>query len=238
MYLSWKEQTITDFSTQSIEFMYNQGYVFTRTGKGNMKQTRSLRIDLRKFELSSENKRILKKAADLHVSVEPVPYMDYTWRIHKMGKDFYEKKFGPKTFSAQKIKELMTDTNNSNFNRVFVYDLSLPIPEKTEANPYPEDPIGYCIVLETTNLIHYCYPFYNLAPAAYPQNSNVGMSMMLKAILRAQEYNKQYIYLGSAQRPSDTYKLQFAGLEWFDGTEWKTNFDELKTILQSLNNAT
>ena len=132
MYLSWKEQTITDFSTQSIEFMYNQGYVFTRTGKGNMKQTRSLRIDLRKFELSSENKRILKKAADLHVSVEPVPYMDYTWRIHKMGKDFYEKKFGPKTFSAQKIKELIMAEKDFSLNIEALKSLKIAIEERID----------------------------------------------------------------------------------------------------------
>ena len=55
--------------------------------------------------------------------------------------------------------------------------------------------------------------------------------MMLRAILWAKEINKQYIYLGSAQRPSDTYKLQFEGLEWFDGKEWQTDLNELKKIL-------
>src|SRR3989344_6101553 len=39
---------------------------------------------------------------------------------------------------------------------------------------------------------------------------------------------KKYIYLGSFSRPTDTYKLQFAGLEWFDGKQWQNNPEKLK----------
>ena len=83
MYLSWAEKTITDFDDESIEKMYDDGFVFTRIGKGVMNQTRSLRIDLNKFELSSENKRVLKKTEDLILSVSTIPYAKYDWSIHK-----------------------------------------------------------------------------------------------------------------------------------------------------------
>lgn len=227
MYLSWNEKTITDFSDENIESAYNDGYVSTRVGKGVMKQTRSLRIDLSKFELSSENKRILKKTEELILNICPIPYEKYTWEIHKLGKDFYEQKFGKGTFSAQKIKELITDTEESNFNQVFVYSLN-------------NADVGYCIALETKNILHYCYPFYNLE-LSYP---NIGLGMMTKAIVWAKEnklksaalqgtiarhdFAKSYIYLGSFSRPTDTYKLQFSGLEWFDGQNWQTDLNELK----------
>lgn len=217
MYLSWNEKTITDFSDKTIEALYNDGYVFTRLGKGIFNQTRSLRINLDAFELSSENKRILKKTEDLVLSAFPIPYEKYTWNIHKMGKEFYEQKFGEKTFGAQKIKELITNSEKSNFNQLLTYSLDA-------------DTIGYCITLETKNITHYCYPFYNLT-INYP---NLGMGMMLQAIVQAKKENKKYIYLGSAQRPTDTYKLQFNGLEWFDGQKWQTNTDELKQLLQTL----
>lgn len=217
MYLSWNEKTITDFSTQSIEAAYNEGYVFTRIGKGIMNQTRTLRIDLGKFKLSSENKRVLKKIEALNLTTPSIPYDQYDWTIHKMGKEFYEKKFGEKTFSAQKIKELIVDKEKSNFNTLFVYH---------QAN----NPIGYCIALETEHIAHYCYPFYDLS-CTLP---NIGMSMMLRAIIWAQEHHKKYMYLGSAQRPSDTYKMQFSGLEWFDGQQWNTDTEALKNILHTL----
>ena len=63
-YLSWDNKTIVDFSEKNIEAMYARGYVFTRLGKGAMTQTRSLRIGLDKFELSSENRRVLRKTED------------------------------------------------------------------------------------------------------------------------------------------------------------------------------
>jgi len=210
-YLSWDEKTITDFSNENINSLYNEGYVFTRKGKGVMNQTRSLRIALDKFELSSENRRILRKTEDLILKIEDLPYKDYDWKIGKMAKDFYDSKFGKGTFTANKVKELMT--SNHNFNKLFIY--STP------------PSVGYCITLETEKIIHYSYPFYKLGS----ELKNVGMGMMLKAIVYAQENNKKYIYLGSTQRPGDKYKLQFTGLEWFDGKRWSSDLEELKKIL-------
>jgi arginyl-tRNA--protein-N-Asp/Glu arginylyltransferase len=59
------------------------------------------------------------------------------------------------------------------------------------------------------------------------------MSMMLRAIIWAKENNKKYVYLGSVKDEKAKYKLQFAGLEWFDGERWNDDLDELKNILQS-----
>jgi len=213
-YLKFKELTIEDFSPENINSLYNQGYVFTRVEKGYMNQTRSLRIDLSKFELSSENRRVLRKAENLKLETKDLPLADYHWSLGKLAKDFYDTKFGDGVFSANKIKEILSTAQN--FNKLFVYKV-----EDTE--------IGYCIVHETNEIVHYSYPFYNLENSVV----SLGMSMMLKAIVYAQENNKKYIYLGSAQRPTDIYKLQFKGLEWFDGTSWTNNIDELKDILKN-----
>ena len=220
MYLIWNKKTINDFSNDNINSLYNDGYLFGRTGKGEMYQTRSLRIDLKKFKLTSENKRILRKTENVKMEVISLPMKNYHWSIHKLGHNFYASKFGNKTFSANKIKELMTDKEKSNFNIVFIYS---PSPLKGEGWGEVK---GYCITLETDELIHYCYPFYDL------ENSpdNMGLGMMLRAIVWAKENNKKYIYLGSYSRPTDTYKLQFKGLEWFDGKKWQINLEKLKKI--------
>ena len=62
--------------------------------------------------------------------------------------------------------------------------------------------------------------------------SNVGLGMMLRAILHAQEQRKKYIYLGSFQRPTDTYKLQFVGLEYWERCKWFRGVANLKSKLQ------
>ncbi|MBT3539298.1 hypothetical protein HOF40_00720 [Candidatus Parcubacteria bacterium] len=211
-YLKWNETTITGFSEENINSLYNEGYAFGRPNKGYMNQTRSMRIDLSKFELSSENRRVLRKTENLKLEIKDIPYSEYTWEIGKLAKDFYTKKFGDGTFSANKVKELLTTEHN--FNKLFVYSTD-------------EKETGYAICFESNEIFHYSYPFYNL-----DADKNTGMSMMLHAIEYAKEQNKKYIYLGSAQRPGDTYKLQFKGLEWFDGETWSEDLDELKNILK------
>lgn len=215
MYLVWHKKTIEPAASESaITAFYNDGFVFTRVAPGSMDQTRSVRIDLSKFELSSENRRVLKKTDGLELNSTPLPYPDYSWEIGKLAKDFYDDKFGHGTFSANKIKELLTE-QTSNFNRFFVYTIN-------------STNVGYCISYENSDILHYSYPFYDRASDI----NNLGLGMMLRAIVHAQETGKKYIYLGSAQRPTDTYKLQFTGLEWFDGKDWSTDYGHLKAILQ------
>lgn len=218
MYLNWQEKIIADFSESNLNSLYDGGFVFTRPGKGVMRQTRSVRINLSEFRLSSENRRVLKKTENLELSVTPLPYTKYHWKIGKLAKNFYETKFGRGTFSANKVKELLTDEKKSNFNRLLVYH-----------HENMAEPIGYCIARETDNLLHYSYPFYDLQ--AKGRMENLGMGMMTRAILWSKKEGKKYIYLGSASRPTDTYKLNFSGLEWFDGKSWQENLAALKLIL-------
>lgn len=211
-YLNWDEQIITDFSPEHITTMYDRGFVCVRPEEGMMQQTRSIRMDLSQFELSSENKRILRKTDGLELHMQTLPYSDYTWQIGKMGKDFYEQKFGDGTFSANKIKELLT-SGRKDFNRLLTYTLN-------------SVSVGYCIAVETNELLHYSYPFYDLNS----DFKNLGMGMMVRAVEYAKASGKKYIYLGSFQRPGDVYKLQFSGMEWFDGEVWRSEVDELKSI--------
>jgi len=219
-YLSWDEKTISDFSETNVTELYNKGYVFTRLGKSTMQQTRSVRIDLSKFSPNSENRRILKKVADLTVVPQPLPLKDYDWSIGKLAKDFYETKFGPGIMSAQKVKEALTDPSKSNFNILLSYTVNSPT-EKSGA-------VGFSICYTNSVLLHYSYPFYNLSAP-----KDTGLGMMLLAIQHAKEKNLKYIYLGSLQRPGDTYKLQFEGLEWFDGKEWRSDLLQAKELLKA-----
>lgn len=212
-YLNWKEKIIDHPSPRDVAAAYAQGFVFTRIGKGVMHQTRSCRIDLSKFELSSENRRILKKTADISVSSAPLPLDTYDIRIGKLAKDFYDTKFGAGTMSAQKVKEMLVDATKSNFNLLLKYSVG--------------DLPGYAICYSNPELLHYSYPFYDLSAP-----KDTGLGMMIRAIQYAKESGAKHIYLGSLQRPNDTYKLQFAGLEWFDGKRWQTDTVPLKDILK------
>jgi len=215
-YLSWKEEKITDFSPENISAMYNRGFVFTRLGKGVMQQTRSVRVNLGKFSLTSENRRILKKANLGLIPIE-LPLKDYDFSIGKSAKDFYETKFGHGVMSVQKIKEMLTNRTKSNFNAVLRY-----------SDMNSGSIIGHTICYMNQDILHYSYPFYDLKAS-----KDTGLGMMTTAVNFAKDQGLKYIYLGSLQRPTDTYKLQFEGIEWFDGKEWKTDMEEVKKILAS-----
>lgn len=206
-YLHWKEETITDFSPEAISKKYADGFVFTRIGKGVMHQTRSVRIDLKKFEFSSENRRILRKGEEINLEKNLIPFAGYSWEIGKLAKDFYDKKAGG-AFSANKVKELIEV--GENFNSLFSFS-----------------GLGYAICYKNEKILHYSYPFYDLEKAP----KDMGLIMMTKVIANAQISGLDYIYLGSLQRSNDTYKLQFSGIEWFDGKDWSTDLEEAKKVL-------
>ena len=210
-YLNWDTKIITDFSKENVEKMYDAGYVFTRVGLGVMNKTRSFRIELSKFEMTSENRRIMRKAENYKMKTVSIPLSDYDWSIGKLAKDFYESRAAE--FSANKIKELLTDAKESNFNVL--------------AEFFAAEKFGYAICYESETIFHYSYPFY-IEKTDEPSR---GLCMMTLAIEHAKNSGKKYVYLGSLQRPSDTYKLQFKGGEWFDGEKWTTETEQLKSIL-------
>ena len=216
-YLHFDETIINDFSDNNISEMYEKGYVFTRIGRGVMQQTRSIRINLTKFELNSENRRILRKTSDINISIHSLPLTDYNYSLGKLAKDFYETKFGPGIMSAQKIKEMLSDKEKSNFNSLIKYSA------KDDATKS----IGYAICYYNPELLHYSYPFYDLKNTS----KDMGLGMMVKAIEYAKNAKMKYIYLGSLQRPTDIYKLQFNNLEWFDGKKWSSDIDAVKILL-------
>lgn len=217
-YFKTDQKLLTDLNEINISELYSKGYVFTRVKKGLFNQTRSLRINLAKFELNSENRRILNKNEALNIELKQLPYQDYTWEIHKLGKDFYTIKFGDGTMSASKIKELFLETDKSNVNFSFKYSSEGKV-------------VGYCLAYINSSIVHYAYPFYDLS---IPKENNIGMAMMIKAIKWAKDNNKEYIYLGSVTEPKSKYKLQFEGLEWFntDSQSWTEDLAELKKLIE------
>lgn len=229
--LDKSNDNLFDYNKEIVN-LYNIGFKFGRDIKGMMYSTRLVRVNLSKFNLSSENRRILRKNENLILTYKNILDIPYDWSIGKWMKDFYESKFQEKLFSIVKIKEIFTKENN--FNKVLEYNINNEV-------------IGYCICYDSTEnirpndsddtnldkniidldkIIHYCYPFYKIESV----NTTLGIGMMTKAILYAKENDYQYIYLGGHTSAKDNYKLQFEGLEWWDNVNnvWSNDIDRLK----------
>lgn len=204
-YPYWQKITLKNPTSGMLAEKYGQGFVLTRI-LNEMHQVKSLRVDLTNFQLSSENRRILRKTENFQVRVESLPLRNYDWRIHKIGVEFYRQKFGQNVFSANKIKELIAKSEKSNFNCLIICR-----DQKTNQD------IGWCIGFYNNHIFHYAYPFYDLKYV----KENLGIGIMLKTLLWAKEQGMKYFYLGSVWDKKANYKLQFSPAEFFDGKGWQ-----------------
>jgi arginyl-tRNA--protein-N-Asp/Glu arginylyltransferase len=220
-YLKLKEITIDNFSEENINKLYNEGFVFTRIGKGVMHQTRAIRVVLDEFSPKSKNKRVLRQTEDLKINIQKLPLEKYDWRIHKMAKEFYVKQGGEGTFSASKIRSIFTNPENNNFTHTVIASVT----NHSEA-------VGYCICYINSEIIHYSYPFYDIN-YAHQNMKSIGFGMKLRSILWAKEQGLKYFYMGSLVSNQSKYKLQIPDVEWWDELkgEWSRDLEEAKKRL-------
>ncbi|MBD3329723.1 hypothetical protein GF357_04490 [Candidatus Dojkabacteria bacterium] len=199
-----------------LDELLAEGFLPTRTRKSLFYMARSVRIDLKRFELSSENRRILRKTDYVKLEIKSLKDFDYDYKIGKFAQDFYKGKFGKKVVSAQKMKAVFTE---GFFTDVLVY---------YDRNQDKDNPIGYCPIMKTQKSLDYVYPFYNLDYF----EKNLGMGMILHAIKMAQEKGIQYFYLGTCYTEDALYKTQFEGLEYYNGVKWIANIEQLKSLVR------
>ncbi len=192
----------------NVDEIYDKGFLATRIKKNYYYLARNIRIDLKLFSLNSENRRILRKTEGLTLENKSLKDFPFDYNISKLATDYFQKKFNKKIISTQGLKKLFTE---GFFTNILIYKLN-------------GKEIGYCVAMETENLLHYAYPFYK----AEFINSNIGMGMMIKAIEYAKENNKKNVYLGTVYTPESLYKTQFKGVEWFNEGKWDENIENLK----------
>lgn len=203
-------------NNEEIEQLYSQGFVKSRLGANTLYLCRSCRIDLNRFELTSENRRILRKVENIKLTVHELANFEYHFSIGKLAKDFYDARSGSGTMSAQKMKWIFTE---GGFTHVMEF-------KDTASN----EVVGYCPIYVGKESFHYAYPFYMLD---YPEKS-LGLGMMTLALIWAKEQGLNHGYLGTVYTSSSLYKTNFNGFEFFDGESWSDSIEKLKKFLQTL----
>ena len=196
----------------NVAQIYYSGFLPFRSKKDLFYLCRSTRVRLSNFKLSSENRRILKKTASINFTVQPIEQFAYTPEFQKFCKTFADQTFGKGVMPAAAIKKIFT---NANSTHVITFS---SVQELT---------VGYMACVIHDHFLHYAHPFYDLKY----QNPDLGMGMMLKAVIWAQERHKQFAYLGTCYTKSSLYKTQFSGFEFFNGIHWSDNIDELKFLI-------
>jgi arginyl-tRNA--protein-N-Asp/Glu arginylyltransferase len=176
---------------------------------------RQVRVDLRKFQPSSENRRILRKGECITASLVPRADFDYTPERREFFKNYADIKFGKDVMSYDRLDSLFTSKITSH----------LLLFSDTRAGRE----VGVVtLYLEPNSLAYYYYAFYDLNY----YSRNLGMFMMTTAVRLFAERGFQFLYLGSCYIESALYKTQFAGAEFFNGARWSENLEELKYLIR------
>jgi len=196
-----------------INKIYGNGFLPIRSLSSVYYLCRNVRVDLSLFELSSENRRILKKTEGISASLVPLSQFNYSIEVQKLCHDYAEKRLGKDVFPVPAIKSIFS---GQVYNQVLVFKNN------------EEDEVGYAVCFANNNLMQYAHAFYNLNFL----RENLGARMMLEAVNLAKENHHKYIYLGTCYQEVSLYKTEFKGIEFFNGFSWSKNLTELKKLIQ------
>ena len=195
--------------------LFNQGFLPSSRDLDRFYLCRQVRVNLRKYRPSSENRRIVRKGEGITVTLAPRAEFDFTQQRRDFYKTYTDIKFGKDTMSNDRLTSLFSGKITSH---LLVF---------TDTKSGAE--VGtVTLYLEPSALAYYYYAFYDLNY----YGRNLGMFMMTSAVelLKARGFN--FAYLGSCYSRNALYKTQFAGAEFFNGVRWSADLDELKYLIK------
>jgi len=195
--------------------LFNQGFLPSSRNLDRFYLCRQVRIDLKKFALSSENRRILRKGEGIKSVLLPKGKFEYTPERREFFKTYADIKFGKDVMSYERL-DLLFDGAITSHLLVFTDSQS-------------GEHLGtVTLYLESNHLAYYYYAFYDLKY----YSRNLGMFMMTSAVAQFAERGLHYLYLGSCYLENALYKTQFAGAQFFNGVRWSENLKELKHLIR------
>jgi hypothetical protein len=176
--------------------------------------TRHIRILLRDFVASSENRRILRKCAEVTARLIPKEEFQFTEERRAFCKSYADHRFGPEVMSEERLETLFASPVATH---VLIFEDAAAKRE-----------LGYVILyLEPPRVAFYYYSFYDLAFF----DRSLGLYIMTRAVQFFAEEKFDHLYLGTCYSERALYKTQFEGFEFFNGFCWSKNLKELKYLV-------
>jgi arginyl-tRNA--protein-N-Asp/Glu arginylyltransferase len=195
--------------------LFNHGFLPSSRSLDRFYLCRQVRVDLKKFARSSENRRILRKGEGIEATLLPRAKFDYTPARREFFKTYADIKFGKDVMPYERLDLLFGSAITSH---VMMF---------TDASSGRE--VGaVTLYLEPNHLAYYYYAFYDLNY----YSRNLGMFMMTSAVAEFADRGFRYVYLGSCYLENALYKTQFGGAEFYNGVRWSDNLKELKYLIR------
>ena len=186
-------------NTNSIEENYQNGFLPQRNDKNLFYFQTSCRSNLENFNLSSENRRILRKTEDFTFEKIAIADFDYNFQIQKEIKSWI--KTLAWDFPVSSLKNIF---NNHIFNYLYIW--------KDNQNKV----IAYSVCYFSENISHIAYVFYHPDLA----HGNLPIRLVLQTIIDSHQQQLKYCYLGRFSENSGYYKRNMPGFEYFKDNNW------------------
>ncbi len=194
-------------SSDQLEKIYDQGFLPFRNNKDLFYLSRSSRSKVDKYELSSENKRIISKTENFIFEFFPINDFEYSPQVQKTCKEWSKSKGW--SISTISIKKLFSGS---------YFNLILTVKHK-------EAVVGYSVIYQEEGFVHWAYVFIN--PEF--ERSGLVIRMGIEVIKNAKETGSKYVYLGTCYG-NNNYKRNYPGFEYFEGSGWSNNLEKLKLL--------
>ena len=175
---------------------------------------RQIRVRLKDFQASSENRRVLRKGAQLKWVLLKREEFRLTDERRAFCKTYADARFGAEVMSEERL------------NTLFTASVATHIMVFQESETGKE--IGYVVLyLERPRVAFYYYSFYDLGWF----EKSLGLFLMTSAVQHFSTEAFDHLYLGTCYSDRALYKMQFRGCEFFNGFRWSTNVEELKYLV-------
>ena len=199
----------------SPSLFFERGFLPNSRRENRYYMCRHVRIDLRKFAPSSENRRIMRKGEGITAELLAKEDFRFTPDWREFCKSYAERKFGEHIMDDDRLDSLMRSPIVSH---VLVF-----------RDVEQRQDVGLVLLyLESPVMAFYFYAFYELDTL----KKNLGMYMMTRTVVLMQDMGIRFVYLGSCYSRRALYKTQFDGAEFFNGFCWSANLAELKYLIK------
>lgn len=176
---------------------------------------RGVRVNLDKYEPTSENRRVNRKIQELDIQLLPIEKRAFDTK-HPAFRAFCIE-YAHVRFTGGKMDE----------NRLR-YVLSRDTLTHILTFRSAEQIFGYVFAAIAEGMLHYWYGFFDIG---YLHSHSLGKWMMWKTIDWAKEQQMRHVYLGTCYREKALYKIRdHKGIEFFDGARWNVDTHTLKHL--------
>ena len=200
---------------EELPDIYNEGFLPYSNNIALQEETyylaRSLRVELKEFKESSENRRVARKIESLAPTFEVVPIKDFN--VNDPEFKAYCLNFANKRFSEPISNERLDYILHSkSISHIFRFKIA-------------EKEVGYVISIIEQGCLHYWFAFFDLDQQVF----SLGKWMMFSVIKWAFDQKLDHVYLGTCYGEKSLYKVRdFKGLSYFDGNQWVSDMKKLK----------